>query len=134
MSDWVWVRFDAVLAIHDDLLAEYGGADGVRDLGGLESALNRPVNLAAYGNADAADLAAMYTVGVAKAHAFVEGNKRTAWAVGRLFLRLNGWTLDVAGIKAVAVMVSVASSDMSIEALADWFRRYMAPIPCPSAP
>lgn len=80
---WRRVGLDVVLAIHDRQLAEHGGQDGVRDPGMIESALARPVNLAGYGDPDAAELAAACAVGLAKNHAFIDGNKRTAWVTAR---------------------------------------------------
>ena len=77
-------------AVHDRQLAEHGGSEGIRDAGGIESALARPVNLANYGEPDAPDLAAAYAYGLAKNHGFVDGNKRTAWIAARLFLVDNG--------------------------------------------
>jgi death-on-curing protein len=76
---WRWVAAEVLLAVHEEQLAEHGGAAGVRDLGLLESALARPQNQVAYGNPDAADLAAAYGVGLAKNHPFIDGNKRTAF-------------------------------------------------------
>jgi death-on-curing protein len=124
---WLWVDIDTVLAVHADLLAEYGGADGLRDRGGLEGALARPKNLAAYGEPDAAELAAIYAVGLAKAHAFVDANKRTAWTVANMFLLLNGWALAYVRIEAVQMMVDVADGRVDADAFANWIRRMMAP-------
>ena len=93
MSDWVWVDPDVLLAAHDEQLEEHGGATGIRDHGLFESAMARPQNLAAYGEPDAAALAAAYGFGLAKNHAFVDGNKRTAFVALELFLELNGFVL-----------------------------------------
>src|SRR5471030_2886163 len=93
-GSWIWVAFDVVQAIHDRQLAEHGGGDGLRDVGLLSSALARPENAAGYGSPDAADLAAAYAFGIAKNHPFVDGNKRTAWVVARLFLHMNNCRLD----------------------------------------
>ena len=92
-ASWNWVGPNVVLAIHDRQLAEHGGADGIRDLGAIESALARPVNLAAYGDPDAAEMAAAYVYGLAMNHGFVDGNKRVAWVTGRLFLADNDYRL-----------------------------------------
>ena len=78
-----WIDARVVLAIHDRQLAEHG-ADGIRDGGAIESALARPANLAAYGNPDAAELAAAYIHGLATDHGFIDGNTRTAWVTGRI--------------------------------------------------
>ncbi len=119
---WVWVALDVVHAIHDRQLAEHGGATGARDTGAIESAMARPQNLAAYGAPDAADLAAAYAYGMAKNHGFVDGNKRTAWVVARLFLRLNKQVLNFAPAEAVTTMEGVAGGTVSEKALAEWFR------------
>jgi death-on-curing protein len=119
---WVWVALDVVHAIHDRQLAEHGGAAGARDSGAIESAVARPQNLAAYGTPDAADLAAAYAYGLAKNHGFVDGNKRTAWVVARLFLRLNKQVLNFAAAEAVTLMEGVAGGTVSETALAEWFR------------
>ena len=125
---WRWVGLDVVLAIHDRQLAEHGGLDGVRDPGMLESALARPVNLAGYGDPDAAELAAAYAVGLAKNHAFIDGNKRTAWVTARLFLADNGRSLDFAPRDAIRTMEDVAAGRIGEAELADWFRRHMLPV------
>lgn len=123
MNNWLWIELAAVLAAHDRLLAEYGGSDGVRDMGGLERALGRPQNLAVYGdNHDIADLAASYAVGIAKAHAFVDGNKRVAWATARSFMRLNGHGLTYDKAEAVTIMLRVAEGTVEGDELPAWFR------------
>jgi death-on-curing protein len=112
--------------VHDEQLAELGGGTGIRDAGALLSALARPQNLSAYGNPDAADLAAAYAYGVAKNHPFVDGNKRTAWVVARLFLQKNGVALRYRDAEAVLVMLTLAAGDLSEVELAAWFRERIA--------
>jgi len=119
---WSWVALDVVLAIHDRQIAEHGGLDGTRDAALVESALARPQNLAAYGEPDAADLAAAYANAIAKNHGFSGGNKRSAWVVARLFLRLTGTTLKFNPADAVALMLGVAGGTVSEAQLATWFR------------
>ena len=102
MTAWRWVGLAAVHAIHDRQLAEHGGLPGVRDLGAIESALARPQNLAAYGEPDAADLAAAYAYGLARNHGFADGNKRTAWVAARVFLADNGYGLRFEPIELFA--------------------------------
>jgi death-on-curing protein len=93
----------------------------VRDFGLLESALDRPKNLLAYKpEATLEELAALYGVGVAKAHAFIDGNKRIAFAVMLAFLKAHGQTLDATEADATATMLAVASSAMNDVALAAW--------------
>ena len=120
---WRWVQQSVVFAIHDRQLAEHGGMDGIRDRGMIESALARPVNLASYGNPDAAQLAAAYAYGLAKNHGFLDGNKRTAWVTARLFLADNGLKISFASLDAIRTMEAVAAGRMDEAALADWFRR-----------
>jgi death on curing protein len=122
----VWLDADVALAIHERQLAEHGGGVGVRDAGLLESALGRPVNRWAYGEDDPAALAAAYAFGVARNHPFIDGNKRTAWVLARLFLRLNGQQLVFDQHDAVRTVLALASGDLSEDELADWFRGHIS--------
>lgn len=122
MRDWQWIGLSVVQALHDRQLAEHGGPSGVRDQGLLESALARPVNAAAYGEPDAAGLAAAYAFGLARNHAFIDGNKRTAWICARLFLKINAVELVFDKNEALAAMMALAAGELSEEELADWFR------------
>lgn len=122
MSNWVWVDASVALAIHDEQLAEHGGAAGVRDAGAFESAMARPVHLASYGEPDAAALAADYAFGLARNHAFVDGNKRTAYVVAEIFLALNGFKLVSSDADSILTFVALAAGDLTEAALADWFR------------
>jgi death-on-curing protein len=124
---WTWVALDVAHAIHDRQISEHGGADGVRDRALVESALMRPINLAGYGSPDTADLAAAYAYGLARAHGFVDGNKRTAWVVARLFLRLNRVDLAFDAMDAVKTMEIVAAGSMDEARLANWFRGRIKP-------
>jgi death-on-curing protein len=108
--------------MHDRQLAEHGGLDGIRDRNVIESALARPLNLAAYGSPDAADLAAAYAFGLARNHGFADGNKRTAWVVARLFLADNGGRLKFDPLDAVRTMEGVAGGSIDEAAMAAWFR------------
>lgn len=127
MTDWVWVDAGVALAIHDEQLAEHGGGTGVRDARLLESALARPLNLAAYGAPDAAALAAAYAFGIARNHPFVDGNKRTAFVVAELFLAINGLALTAGDADATLTFVAMAAGDIAEEALAEWFRANVEP-------
>lgn len=122
--NWRWVDKQALLLLHDESLAEHGGAAGIRDEGLLESALGRPLNLDAYGAPDFADLAASYAIGLAKNHAFVDGNKRTAFLATGVFLHLNGYRLGVSQVDATLTMLAVASGEMDEAGFADWLRRH----------
>jgi death-on-curing protein len=119
----VWVRLDAILAAHDDQLAEHGGATGIRHQGLLESALARPRNLFAYGEASLAKLAAAYAFGIARNHPFVDGNKRTALVAAEGFLGLNGFDLAATDVEAVSVFLSLAAGETTEEQLAAWFEQ-----------
>ena len=123
MKKWVWIDPRAILAIHDEQLAEHGGGSGLRDQGLLESALARPINLAAYEDPDVAALAASYTVGLAKNHPFVDGNKRTAFVALELFLALNGHELMAGDADCVVTMLAVAAGDIEEAELAEWIRQ-----------
>jgi death-on-curing protein len=126
MSDWAWVATRDALAVHGAQLSEHGGADGVRDLGLLESALARPQNLATYGSPDVAALAAAYAFGIAKNHPFVDGNKRTALVVLEFFLALNRYTLNADDVQCVVTILALADRTLSEAQLADWIRRNIA--------
>jgi death-on-curing protein len=121
-GDWRWVDPAVIAAVHDRQLAEHGGSEGLRDAGGIESALARPRNLALYGEPDAADLAAAYAHGIAKTHGFTDGNKRTAWIAARLFLADNGYRLRFDPFDAIRIMEGVAAGSVTDAALAAWFR------------
>ncbi len=125
MKKWVWIDSRVIMAIHGEQLAEHGGGTGVRDHGLLESALARPVNLAAYEKPDAPALAASYAVALAKNHPFVDGNKRTAFVAMELFLELNGFTLNASDVDCVVTMLAVAGGEMTEAELADWIGRHM---------
>ena len=119
---WVWIGISIAQAVHDRQLAEHGGADGIRDQGALESALARPQNLAAYEEADAAALAAAYAFGVARNHPYVDGNKRTAWVLARLFLAANNIGIQFDRQDAIQTMLALAAGELSEDELANWFR------------
>ncbi|WP_077147678.1 type II toxin-antitoxin system death-on-curing family toxin [Sphingopyxis sp. KK2] len=120
----IWLDADVALAIHDRQLAEHGGISGVRDAGMLESALARPVNQWVYGEDDPAKLAAAYAFGVARNHPFGDGNKRTAWVLARLFLRLNGHELRFNPQDAIDIVLALAAGELAEDELAAWFRSH----------
>lgn len=127
--DWTWVLDAVALAAHAEQLAEHGGAEGVRDEGGLASAMARPRNLAGYGEPDAAALAAAYAFGIARNHPFVDGNKRTAAVVAETFLALNDCRLRASDAELVVTIVALAASDLSEDELADWLRDHIVASP-----
>lgn len=120
--NWRWIDKRALLLLHDESLAEHGGASGLRDDGHLESALARPLNLAAYAKPDLADLAAAYGFGLARNHAFVDGNKRVAFLAVGLFLWLNGQRLVASQAEATLATLAVAAGDLDEAAFAAWIR------------
>jgi death-on-curing protein len=126
-----WLDIDIVLDFHAEQLALFGGADGIRDRGLLESALSRPRNKFAYGETRTTSLAAAYGFGIAKNHPFVDGNKRTALASMIVFLGLNGFDLDAPPEAATAIMLSLAAGEVTEELLARWLSENVVP---PAAP
>ncbi len=126
MNQWRWVDKQLLMMLHDESLALHGGASGVRDEGLLDSALNRAPNLAMYGKPNVAQLAAAYGVGLAKNHAFVDGNKRVAFLAVGLFLGLNGCKLVATQVDATLTMLAVASGDMNEQEFAVWIRNNSA--------
>jgi death on curing protein len=117
-----WLDIDIMLDVHAEQLALFGGADGVRDSGLLESALARPMNKIAYGETDLASLAAAYAFGIARNHPFVDGNKRSAFASLIVFLGLNGIDFAPATEAATAIILSLAAGEVSEKSLARWIR------------
>ncbi len=124
---WRWVDQQLLILLHDESLAEHGGASGIRDVGLLESALARPRNPLAYGEPDAADLAAAYGLGLAKNHALVDGNKRTAFLSVGLFLAINGFRLNASQPDATLTIMALASSELDEAAFASWIRANSEP-------
>ena len=122
---WNWIEQAVILAIHEEQLAEPGGATGIRDSGLLASALARPGNLASYADPDAADLAASYAFGIARNHPFIDGNKRTAFVAAELFLALNGQALDADDSDCVTHMLALAAGDLDEASFAAWLRPHL---------
>lgn len=120
-----WIDRTVLIAIHDVQLAEHGDGTGLRDGHLLEFALAKPANLAAYGDPDAAALAASYGYSMPRNHAFIDGNKRTALVAAKLFLQLNDWRLKVDDADCVHTMLAVAKSDITEDAFADWLRLHL---------
>jgi death-on-curing protein len=123
----IWIRTDVALAIHRRQLAEHGGSEGVRDAGLLASALDRPRNLAAYGDPapDLAALAAAYAFGIARNHPFIDGNKRTAFVVCSTFLILNGSDVSASREEKYSTFLRLAKGDLSDEDLTAWIRGHI---------
>lgn len=119
----VWLLRETVEAIHDEQLAWHGGGEGIRDAGLLESAINRPRNLVAYGNPDLASLAASLGHGIVKNHPFVDGNKRTAYVAVETFLLLNGAALTASDGECVLTMERLAAGSLDEGEFAAWIRQ-----------
>lgn len=118
-----WLRREAVLILHDESLADHGGAAGIRDNGLFDSALARPENLFAYGEPDLFDLAAAYAFGIVRNHPFVDGNKRTGFLAAAVFLEINGWMLTADEVDATVQTFGLAASEISEDFYAAWLRR-----------
>jgi len=116
-----WIDKRALLLLHEESLAMFGGARGMRDEGLLDSALARPVNQFLYEKADSlAGLAAAYGFGIAKNHAFVDGNKRAAFMAIGLFLAINGKRLRADQVDAIQTILALAAGNLDEAGLAKW--------------
>ena len=123
----VWLSRQLILAIHDEQLAEHGGALGVRDDGLLDSAPARPLNRAGYGEPDTAELAALYAIAIARNDPFIDGNKRTAYVALETFLALNGCVFPVSDVDAALVTLAMAAGDMEDGEFTGWVRANTQP-------
>lgn len=120
-----FLETDVVVFLHDQLLREYGGAHGVQKDDLLQSALSRPVNRLAYseaGTVDLFDIAAAYAYGLVKNHAFTDANKRTAWAVCALFLKVNGADFSAPTADIIETVVRLAAGNIDEAGFAAWLR------------
>ena len=131
MKEPEWLEIGIVLDFHAEQLALFGGAEGIRDLGLLESAVARPINKFTYGEFGLANLAAAYGFGIARNHPFVDGNKRTALASMIVFLGLNGFDLDAPREQATVIILGLASGEMSEKGLAGWIADHIKPLDAP---
>lgn len=122
MKEPEWVLRDTVLLLHEQSLAQHGGSPGIRDEGLLDSALGKPQNLFNYGTPVIFDLAASYAFGLVKNHPFLDGNKRTGFVVGVLFLELNGYRFSATEADAAVRTLALAAGDMSESAFAVWLK------------
>lgn len=127
MNEPEWIELQTALVLHQEQLIEHGGADGIRDIGLLESALARAQHLWSYGQPELCALAASYAFGIARNHPFIDGNKRTAFSIAALFLSLNGRSLEAPEVDAVVTMLKLASGNLTEEELAAWFLAHTAP-------
>ena len=113
MSDPVWIDEADVLAIHDRLVELHGGSAGLRDASLLTSALAQPLQHLAYSNVDIIDLATAYVTGIVRNHPFVDGNKRTGFVVGILFLELNGYRFTAREADAAQAVLGIAAGTLN---------------------
>jgi death on curing protein len=117
----LWIEERDVVAIHDKLLALHGGATGLRDRGLLESALARPRQHHAYAKtSDLVEMAALYTAGIVRNHPFVDGNKRTGFVIGVLFLELHGFDFKASEADATQAVMALAAGTLNEEGYAAW--------------
>jgi len=131
MTEPEWLDIDIVLDFHAEQLALFGGADGIRDRGLLESALARPLNKFAYGETSMAGLAAAYGFGIARNHPFVDGNKRTALVSMIVFLGLNEFDLDAPQEVTTGIILDLAAGELTEEALAAWITDHIRRLDAP---
>lgn len=125
MSDIVWILPEVVRTVHTLLLAEHGGAIGVRDPKLLDSALARPRQKSAYASDPSIpELAAAYSYGIARNHPFVDGNKRVALTLAAMFLELNGYTLIAPETDTALVYEQLAADQLSEEQLTQWLQEF----------
>lgn len=122
MNEPVWLDTEIMIDVHAEQLALFGGPEGIRDLGMLESALGRPVNKFSYGEEDFAALAAAYAFGIARNHPFVDGNKRAAFAAILVFLGLNDIAFAPPPAEATAIILALAAGEVGEEGLTRWIR------------
>jgi death-on-curing protein len=122
MSEPIWLDVREVIDMHAEQLEMFGGPEGIRDQGMLESAIARPLNRWHYGETDLAVLAAAYAFGLAKNHPFVDGNKRIAFHAMMVFLRSNGVAFAPEPAHATAIILSLAAGEVSEESLTRWIR------------
>jgi len=122
MKTPVWVLRETLLTLHEQSLAEFGGAAGIRDEGLLDSALAKPENLFAYGKPTIFDLAASYGFGLVKNHPFIDGNKRAGFITAVTFLELNGYRFQASEAEAAVRTLALAAGELSEKEFAAWLK------------
>lgn len=125
MSEIFFPDFDEILLIHEEIIRETGGSEGLRDAGGLESALNAAANRFNYETENLAKLAATYAYHLSQAHAFIDGNKRIAAVVSELFLRLNGAKLNATNDEIIELFLNIAAGKTSREDVEEKFAEWL---------
>lgn len=127
MSDSNWIDRPVLLAVQHELLDRFGGLTGIRDEGMLDSAINKPRNLLAYGTPTVFELAASYAIGLVKNHPFLDGNKRIGFMAAYIFLGANGWSLEATEEEAVLETLALAASHSTEADYAAWLERNSVP-------
>lgn len=127
MSEPFWLNRTTVLAIQGELLARFGGLDGIRDEGLLDSALNRPLQLFHYGDPGVFDLAASYAEGIVKNHPFLDGNKRAGFMAAYTFLGINGLQLEAPEEEAVLQTLALAAGAIGAQEFSEWLAKSCVP-------
>jgi len=123
MKEPHWLGLDSVLALHELVVADYGGDASIRDAGRLQSALARPKHLFSYGEPTLARLAAAYAVGIVQAHPFTDGNKRTGFMSAAAFLELNGLKFEASEVEVVIKTLGLAASEVSEAEYGQWLAK-----------
>jgi death-on-curing protein len=125
MNEPIWLLPEIVISVHQMLLAEHGGASGIRDETLLDSALNRPRQRFAYSDTlSIYELASSYCYALAKNPPFVDGNKRVALTVAAIFLEINGYSLAAPEANTVVIIEQLAAGNITEDELANWFREW----------
>ncbi len=122
-----WLGVESVLVMHEEQLAEHGGASGIRDLGLLDSALARPRNAWSYGQSDLVALAALYAAGIMRNHPFIDGNKRTGFLAAYAFLYVNGLEIIANEAEVIVQCLSLAAGEIDDTEFAAWLRENVRP-------
>lgn len=122
MNEPIWLDVEILIDLHAEQLALFGGPDGIRDQGMLESALGRPINKFTCGETDLAALAAAYAFGIARNHPFVDGNEPAGFGAMIMFLGLNDIDFLVPPESATAMILSLAAGEVNEEGLTRWIR------------
>ena len=128
MKEYIWLHQDVVIAIHERVLADYGGQSGIRDPGLLDSALARPRQILAYDKPDFASLAAAYAAGIIRNHPFVDGNKRVGFMAAYVFLSCNGHNLTATELATTQVVLDLAVGKITEPDFAQWLRENTTPV------
>jgi death-on-curing protein len=118
-----WLTVGLILALHERLIVDFGGRPGLRDKSMLESAIERPHNLALYGRVSLFDLAAAYAFGLVKNHPFIDGNKRVSWMAATIFMETNGYICRAGEVDAAVKVLGLAAGELTQKQFAFWLRK-----------